>query len=101
MKWKNEIIMKFSEIADIAGFIAGVDGKFNLPANQDTANKLVKAVLTIIPEWEIGQPAQEVILTGPGPIWAYMIIGHALHGRVAKLTYAAPNAEIVIYNHGM
>lgn len=48
-----------------------------------------------------GQPVEGVTLTGPGPVWGYLTIAHALHGRVPRLLYAAPNApELVIFSHG-
>ena len=42
----------------------------------------------------------EVILTGAGPIWLYLKIAHALHGRAKKLIYHSPvTGEVVIFDH--
>ena len=42
----------------------------------------------------------EVILTGAAPIWLYLKIAHALHGRARKLIYTSPvTGEVVIFDH--
>ncbi len=42
----------------------------------------------------------DVILSGPGPIWLYLSIAHALHGVARRLTYRSPVAgDIVIFDH--
>ena len=42
----------------------------------------------------------EVILTGAAPVWMYLRIAHALHGRVRRLLYASPvTGEVVIFDH--
>ncbi len=96
------ILMKFGDVADRAGFKPGPDGKLNLPANQATADALAAAAVNLLPEWQPGSPAmQGVTLTGPGPVWGYLCIAHALHGRVPVLTYASPNApDITVWAHG-
>lgn len=41
-----------------------------------------------------------VILTGQGPIWLYLKIAHALHGKAVKLIYRSPvTGDIVIFDH--
>ncbi|HPX60865.1 MAG TPA: CRISPR-associated protein Csx3 [Deltaproteobacteria bacterium] len=41
-----------------------------------------------------------VTLTGQGPIWLYLHLAHALHGKVARLSYSSPvTGEITIYDH--
>ncbi len=41
-----------------------------------------------------------VVLTGPGPIWLYLRLAHALHGKVKKLSYSSPvTREVVIFDH--
>lgn len=41
-----------------------------------------------------------VTLTGQGPIWLYLSISHALHGKVVKLQYNSPvTGDVVIYDH--
>lgn len=42
----------------------------------------------------------EVVLTGQAPIWLYLKVAHALHGRAKKLIYDSPvTGEIVIFDH--
>jgi len=42
----------------------------------------------------------DILLTGSGPIWLYLSISHALHGKARKLSYTSPvTGEVVIYDH--
>ena len=42
----------------------------------------------------------EVVLTGPAPIWLYLKIAHALHGKVKRLLYSSPvTGEVLIFDH--
>lgn len=42
----------------------------------------------------------EVVLTGQAPVWLYLKVAHALHGRARRLIYASPlTGEIVIFDH--
>lgn len=42
----------------------------------------------------------EVILTGAAPVWLYLKIAHALHGKARKLIYNSPvTGKIVIFDH--
>lgn len=42
----------------------------------------------------------EVVLTGQAPVWLYLAIAHALHGKARRLLYASPVAgEIVVFDH--
>ncbi len=49
---------------------------------------------------ELAGMGNEVILTGQAPIWLYLKIAHALHGRVVKLLYNSPvTGDVVIFDH--
>ena len=42
----------------------------------------------------------EVVLTGAAPVWMYLKLAHALHGRVRRLIYASPvTGEVLIFDH--
>jgi len=42
----------------------------------------------------------DVILTGPAPVWLYLKIAHALHGKARKLIYRSPvTGDVVIFDH--
>ena len=42
----------------------------------------------------------EVVLTGRAPVWLYLKVAHALHGKVRKLTYRSPvTKDVVIFDH--
>lgn len=42
----------------------------------------------------------EVILTGKAPVWLYLAVAHALHGKAKKLIYCSPvTGDVVIFDH--
>ena len=42
----------------------------------------------------------EVFLTGQAPIWLYLKIAHALHGKAIKLFYDSPvTGPVLIFDH--
>lgn len=42
----------------------------------------------------------EVVLTGQAPIWLYLKIAHALHGKARRLVYRSPvSGEVEIFDH--
>ncbi|MEW6380261.1 MAG: CRISPR-associated protein Csx3 [bacterium] len=42
----------------------------------------------------------EIMITGQAPIWLYLKVAHALHGKARKLIYRSPAAgEVVIFDH--
>lgn len=42
----------------------------------------------------------EVVLTGGGPIWLYLRIAHALHGKARRLIYrSGTDDDVVIFDH--
>ena len=43
---------------------------------------------------------KEIILTGKAPVWLYLSVAHALHGKAKKLTYRSPvTGDVVIFDH--
>ncbi len=54
----------------------------------------IKQVLELVGE------GNEVVLKGAAPIWLYLKIAHALHGRAKRLSYSSPvTGELVVFNH--
>ena len=48
---------------------------------------------------EAGQ-GNEVVITGAGPVWLYLRIAHALHGKARRLTYRSPvTGDVPIFDH--
>lgn len=42
----------------------------------------------------------EVVLTGAAPVWLYLKIAHALHGKAKRLVYRSPvTGDVVIFDH--
>jgi len=42
----------------------------------------------------------DIVLTGAGPVWLYLKIAHALHGKARKLIYRSPvTGDVVIFDH--
>jgi CRISPR-associated DxTHG motif protein len=49
---------------------------------------------------ELAGEGNEVVLTGQAPIWLYLAVAHALHGKVRRLLYASPTTgEVLIFDH--
>ena len=43
---------------------------------------------------------QDIVLTGAGPIWLYLKIAHALHGKAKRLIFRSPvTGDVEIFNH--
>jgi len=64
-----------------------------------------QAKLDLIPAYiekarELAGKGNDVVLTGPGPVWLYLVVAHALHGVAKSLTYDSPvTGEVEIFNH--
>jgi hypothetical protein len=72
---------------DLSAFFAGTAKLSELP------NYIKKGL-------EQAGDGQELILTGKAPVWLYLSIAHALHGKVKKLTYRSPvTGDVVIFDH--
>jgi len=49
---------------------------------------------------ELAPAGADVTLTGNAPIWLYLRLAHALHGRARRLYYDSPVSALVeIFNH--
>jgi len=63
------------------------------------------AKLSALPDYvaramEMAGEGNVVKLTGAGPVWLYLKIAHALHGKVLKLVYDSPaSGEVVVFDH--
>lgn len=43
---------------------------------------------------------KEIVLTGAAPVWLYLAIAHALHGKARRLIYRSPvTGDVVIFDH--
>jgi hypothetical protein len=63
------------------------------------------AKLEKLPEYvaqakELAGKGQDVVLTGQGPVWLYLVVAHALHGLARSLSYDSPiTGKVVIFDH--
>lgn len=49
---------------------------------------------------ELAREGSDVVLTGQGPVWLYLKIAHALHGKARRLIYRSPvTGDVVIFDH--
>lgn len=49
---------------------------------------------------ELAGEGNEITLTGAAPVWLYLKIAHALHGKTRKLIYRSPvTGDVVIFDH--
>ena len=66
---------------------------------QDQA-KLAKLGEYIESSIERSGEGNDVILTGQAPVWLYLTIAHALHGKARKLIYRSPvTGDVVVFDH--
>ena len=65
----------------------------------DTA-KLAELAAYVERAKAVAGEGHDVVLTGQAPVWLYLKIAHALHGRARKLTYCSPvTGDVVIFDH--
>ena len=49
---------------------------------------------------ELSGEGNEIVLTGAAPVWLYLKIAHALHGKARRLIYRSPvTGDVVIFDH--
>lgn len=49
---------------------------------------------------EMAGTGNRVTLTGPGPVWLYLIVAHELHGLCRELRYDSPaTGPLMIFDH--
>jgi CRISPR-associated Csx3 family protein len=64
-----------------------------------------QAKLNLLPEYEslvveLAGQGNDVVLTGAGPVWLYLRLAHALHGKCKSLSYDSPvTGIVVIFDH--
>ena len=74
-------------IVDLSNFYEGTARLEDLPQYLDRA-------------WELAGEGNEVVLTGQAPIWLYLAVAHALHGKARRLWYQSPaTGEVLVFDH--
>lgn len=49
---------------------------------------------------DLAGEGSNLVLTGPAPVWLYLKIAHALHGKAKRLIYRSPvTGDVEIFNH--
>jgi CRISPR-associated protein Csx3 len=49
---------------------------------------------------DLAGEGNDVTLTGAAPVWLYLKIAHALHGKAKKVIYRSPvTGDVVIFDH--
>lgn len=49
---------------------------------------------------DLAGEGNDIILTGAAPVWLYLKIAHALHGKARKIIYRSPvTGDVVIFDH--
>jgi hypothetical protein len=72
----------------------------NLNSLFNTTAKLFELDSYIQKAKEIAGEGNDVVLTGAAPVWLYLKVAHALHGKVRKLIYRSPvTGDLVIFDH--
>lgn len=63
------------------------------------------AKLSLLPQYleqslALAGEGQEVVLTGAAPVWLYLTVAHALHGKAKRLIYRSPvTGDVVVFDH--
>lgn len=63
------------------------------------------ALIQDIPDYirkakRFARAGNDIVLTGKGPVWLYLIIAHELHGVTRSLIYDSPvSGRVMIFNH--
>lgn len=66
----------------------------------DKTAKLTDLPLYIQKTLELVGEGQDAILTGRAPVWLYLAVAHALHGKAKKLIYRSPvTGDVLIFDH--
>jgi len=74
-------------IIDLSTFYTGTAKLTELPAYEAKAK-------------ELAGEGNEVVLTGAAPVWLYLKVAHALHGKAKRLIYRSPvTGDVVIFDH--
>lgn len=78
----------------VVEIVINIDSFFSEPA------KLADLPVYIQKALELAGEGNDVILTGRAPVWMYLKIAHALHGKARKLIYRSPvTGDVVIFDH--
>ena len=69
-----------------------IDSTLNPPPDLDSYIQKAK---------DLAGEGNDVVLTGPAPVWLYLNIAHAFHGKARILIYRSPvTGDVVIFDHG-
>ncbi len=79
--------MQIERVIDLRGFYSETARLADLPAYMERSIA------------EAGEGA-DIVLTGAAPIWMYLKIAHALHGKARRLTYRSPvSGDVIVFDH--
>ncbi len=74
--------------------VIGLDTFFNETAKLSELDSYIRKAE------EAAGDGNEVVLTGRAPVWLYLKVSHALHGKVKRLVYRSPvTGDMVIFDH--
>jgi hypothetical protein len=74
--------------------------EINLSAIHGGQAKLAEITRYLSQVEKMAGQGNEVVLTGPAPVWMYLKVAHALHGKATVLKYLSPaTGEVVIFDH--
>lgn len=74
--------------------IINIEGLYNNTAKLSELDSYVQKAKVLAGE------GKEVVITGAAPVWLYLKIAHALHGKAKKLIYRSPvTGDVVIFDH--
>jgi len=82
------------------GVLAGHRVSIDLETLYEETAKLDGLSLYLERARELAGEGAEVLLTGRAPIWLYLAVAHAIHGKARRLLYESlTTGEVTIFDH--
>lgn len=92
------MMAKIAPLLDGRG--TGIPVTIDLAALYDETAKLTELPDYLAKAVELAGEGRAVVLTGRAPVWLYLAVAHALHGKAKRLSYLSPvTGEVVIFDH--
>ena len=78
----------------VSEIVINIDSFFDETAKLSDLPSYIRKALNLAGE------GNDIVLTGRAPVWLYLKIAHALHGKARKLIYRSPvTGDVIIFDH--
>jgi hypothetical protein len=90
---KNPWLYKGCKIGEVAG-------RLNLETPIPEAVSIIGRNLAVVLETAKHSELDEVVLTGPMAVWAYLVVFHHVVHRAVRVSYSDGRTTVLIAQHG-